>query len=57
MLKNGLPLMANGCNIVFSDDKKVRNAWKDLYDKYYVKDPDEVQLKKIQNAQYKLLEH
>lgn len=48
--------MANGCNIVFSDDKKVRNAWKDLYDKYCVKDPDEVQLKKIQNAQYKLLE-
>lgn len=47
--------MANGCNIVFSDDKKVRNAWKDLYDKYCVKDPDEVQLKKIQNAQYKLL--
>lgn len=48
--------MVNGCNIVFSDDKEVRNAWKDLYDKYCVKDPDEVQLKKIQNAQYKLLE-
>lgn len=46
----------NIIDIVFSDDKKVRNAWKDLYDKYCVKDPDEVQLKKIQNAQYKLLE-
>lgn len=46
----------NVIDIVFSDDEKVRNAWKDLYDKYCVKDPDEVQLKKIQNAQYKLLE-
>lgn len=46
----------NIIDIVFADDKKVRNAWKDLYDKYCVKDPDEVQLKKIQNAQYKLLE-
>ena len=46
----------NIIDIVFSDDKEVRNAWKDLYDKYCVKDPDEVQLKKIQNAQYKLLE-
>lgn len=46
----------NIIDIVFSDDKKVRNAWKDLFDKYCVKDPDEVQLKKIQNAQYKLLE-
>ena len=46
----------NIIDIVFSDDKKVRNAWKDLYDKYCVKDPDEVQLKEIQNAQYKLLE-
>lgn len=46
----------NVIDIVFSDDEKVRNAWKDLYDKYCVKGPDEVQLKKIQNAQYKLLE-
>ena len=30
----------NIIDIVFSDDKKVRNAWKDLYDKYGVKDPD-----------------
>lgn len=46
----------NIIDIVFSDDKKVRNAWKDLYDKYCVQNPDETQLKKIQNAQYKLLE-
>lgn len=46
----------NIIDIVFSDDKKVRNAWKDLYDKYCVQNPDEAQLKKIQNAQYKLLD-
>ena len=46
----------NIIDIVFSDDKNVRNAWKDLYDKYYVQNPDEAQLKKIQNAQYKLLD-
>lgn len=46
----------NIIDIVFANDKKVRNAWKDLYDKYCVQNPDETQLKKIQNAQYKLLE-
>ena len=46
----------NIIDIVFSDDENVRNAWKDLYDKYYVQNPDETQLKKIQNAQYKLLD-
>lgn len=46
----------NVIDIVFADDKKVRDAWKDLYDKYCVQNPDETQLKRIQNAQYKLLE-
>lgn len=46
----------NIIDIVFADDKTVRNAWKDLYDKYCVQKPDAAQLKKIQNAQYKLLE-
>jgi hypothetical protein len=46
----------NIIDIVFADDKKVRDAWKDLYDKYCVRNPDETQLRKIQNAQYKLLE-
>lgn len=46
----------NIIDIVFSDDEKVRNAWKDLFDKYCVQNPDDTQLKKIQNAQYKLLE-
>lgn len=46
----------NIIDIVFSDDEKVRNAWKNLYDKYCVQTPDETQLKKIQSAQYKLLE-
>lgn len=46
----------NIIDIVFADDKKVRDAWMDLYDKYCVENPDETQIKKIQNAQYKLLE-
>ncbi len=46
----------NIIDIVFSNDKRVRDAWKDLHDKYCVQHPDETQLKKIQNAQYKLLE-
>ena len=51
-----LPICLNIIDIVFSDDENVRNAWKDLYDKYCVQNPDETQLKKIQNAQYKLLD-
>lgn len=46
----------NIIDIVFADDKTVRDAWKDLYDKYCVQDLDGTQFKKIQNAQYKLLE-
>ena len=46
----------NIIDIVFANDKIVRDAWKDLYDKYCVQNPDAAQLKKIQNAQYKLLE-
>ena len=46
----------NIIDIVFADDKTVCEAWKDLHDKYCVQNPDETQLRKIQNAQYKLLE-
>nr|WP_316614029.1 DUF6680 family protein [uncultured Ruminococcus sp.] len=46
----------NIIDIVYSDDKKVRAAWKDLNDKYRVTNPDQQHLKKIENAQYKLLE-
>lgn len=46
----------NIIDVVFVDDKAVREAWKDLYDKYSVSNPDQIQLKKIQDAQYKLLE-
>ena len=46
----------NVIDIVYSDDKKVREAWKDLNDKYRVTNPDQQHLKKIENAQYKLLE-
>ena len=46
----------NIIDIVFSDDEKVRAAWKDLNDKYRVTNPDQQHLRKIENAQYKLLE-
>jgi len=46
----------NIIDIVFADDKGVRNAWKDLNGKYQVSNPDQQHLKKIENAQYKLLE-
>lgn len=46
----------NIIDIVFVDDKAVRAAWKDLNDKYNVSNPDQPQLKKIEQAQYKLLE-
>ena len=46
----------NIIDIVFANDKKVRDAWKDLNDKYHVTNPNDAQLKKIEQAQYKLLE-
>ena len=46
----------NSIDIVFCDDLNVRNAWKDLNDKYHVSNPDQSQLKKIEQAQYRLLE-
>ena len=46
----------NAIDIVFSDDDKVRAAWKSLNDKYHVSSPDQQHLKKIEQAQYKLLE-
>lgn len=46
----------NIIDIVFSDDDSVRLAWKDLNDKYNISDPDQHHLKKIEQAQYKLLE-
>lgn len=46
----------NVIDIVFADSKAVRMAWKDLNDKYHVSNPDQQHLKKIETAQYKLLE-
>ena len=46
----------NIIDIVFADNKEVRDAWKDLNDKYRVNNPDEQHLKKIEQAQYKLIE-
>lgn len=46
----------NIIDIVFSDDKNVRQAWSEYYHAFCVKDPDEIQLKQMQQAQDKLLE-
>ena len=41
----------NIIDIVFSDDKNVRQAWSEYYHALCVKDPDEIQLKQMQQAQ------
>lgn len=46
----------NIIDIIFVNDKNVRNAWRDLYDKYRVENPDNTHLEKIRQAQYKLIE-
>lgn len=46
----------NIIDIVFADDKSVRDAWKDLYEKYSIQNPNEVQKKAIETARCKLLE-
>lgn len=46
----------NIIDIVFADDKKVREAWKDLYSRYCVENPTLTDLEKIRQAQFKLLE-
>ena len=46
----------NILDVVFSDDENVRNAWKNYYDRLCVDNPSESELKKIQEAQYVLLE-
>ena len=46
----------NIIDIVFADNEQVRAAWADLNDKYHVSNPDQQHLKKIEQAQYKLLE-
>ena len=46
----------NIIDVVFVNDKKVRNAWKDLLDKYSVEKPDQQHIEKIKQAKYKLLE-
>lgn len=46
----------NVLDVVFSDDEKVRNAWKNYYDKLCVDNTNDSELKKIQDAQYELLD-
>lgn len=47
----------NILEVVFSDDEAVRNAWRKYYDRLCVSEtPSDAELKKIQEAQYDLLE-
>lgn len=46
----------NIIDIVFVNDKEVRNAWRDLNNKLHVSSPNDQQLKMIEHAQYKLIE-
>lgn len=46
----------NVIDIVFADDKKVRNAWAQLHNRYCVENPTQTQLEQIKKDQYKLLE-
>ena len=43
-------------DIVFADDKEVREQWKIYYDRLCIEKPTETDLKKIENEKYKLLE-
>lgn len=46
----------NIIDIVFVDDKEVREQWKIYYDRLCIENPTETDLKKIETEQYKLLE-
>lgn len=46
----------NIIDIVFADDKEVRQQWKKYYDKLCIEQPTETELKKIKIEQEKLLE-
>ena len=46
----------NIIEIVFSDDEKVLERWREYYNLLGIQSPDSIQFKKIKEAQYKLLE-
>ena len=46
----------NIIDIVYADDKAVREQWKEYYDRLCVEEPSEIELKKIKTSQDKLLE-
>lgn len=46
----------NIIDIVFGDDSTVRMRWKEYYNQLCIQDPNDMQRKQIQEAQYKLLE-
>lgn len=46
----------NTIDVIFSDDEKVRTQWKSYYEKLCIQNPDEMEIKKIQDEKNKLLE-
>ena len=60
IFRNGLSVESvhalNIIEVVFSDDSNVLKAWKEYYEKLCVDDPTENDLKKIETANYRLLE-
>lgn len=47
----------NIIDIVFANDKDVRQTWKNLYTKYCISKPSDVELKEIEKLRYKLIEN
>ena len=50
-------LALNSIPIVFSNDKAVRDAWKEYYKCLCIQEPNPMELKQISEALYKLLEN
>lgn len=46
----------NVIDIVFADDKKVRAAWKELFNRYAIQNPTELDRDTTAKAEYKLIE-
>lgn len=47
----------NIIDIVFADDKNVRQAWKDLYSRYCISNPSAIEMKEREQLMYKLIEN
>jgi len=46
----------NTIDIIFADDKRVRDCWREYFDKLSTDNPSQAELKKMEDAQYRLIE-